>query len=270
MGGHPREERTWDEANQGASGPSPCPPSTAGGASPSSPSCSGWRSPPASPERAWPRWRWLCSSPAAPCACWPKTGATGGGCPAPRPPSGCSPPPRWWPPAVDTGRPRGDPRFWWAAAAALPVAAAQVGADLTRRNRAFLAEAAGAVAMGLPPRRSLWRRGGRRARHSLCGGDRRRALPSSSRASPDPPQQGTGCAPRRDPRRPRVLRRPPGRPGRGRCRALDRSRRHRRPLGLGRSRPGAAPGPARTLGWTQVAAGLLVVGATAAGYHLGW
>ena len=30
------------------------------------------------------------------------------------------------------------------------------------------------------------------------------------------------------------------------------------------------PVPARTLGWTQVLAGLLVVAATAAGYHLGW
>jgi len=30
------------------------------------------------------------------------------------------------------------------------------------------------------------------------------------------------------------------------------------------------PGAARTVGWTQIAAGLLVVALTAAGYHLGW
>ena len=36
---------------------------------------------------------------------------------------------------------------------------------------------------------------------------------------------------------------------------------------LSLSRP---PVPARTLGWTQIAAGLAVVGITAAGHYLGW
>lgn len=167
---------------------------------------------------------------------------------------------------------RGDPRFWWAAAAALPVAATQVGADLTRRNRAFLAEAAGAVAMGAAaPGIALaagWEAAPAFALWAVVAG---RALPSilfvrvqirrskGQAARPAAAHAAHAAA----------------------VAALGT-------LALAGALPWTAAGavaglwvwaafglgwppvPTRTLGWTQVAAGLLVVGATAAGHHLGW
>ncbi len=167
---------------------------------------------------------------------------------------------------------RGDPRFWWAAAAALPVAAAQVGADLTRRNRAFLAEAAGAVAMGAAaPAIALaagWEAGPAFALWAVIAG---RALPSilfvraqirRSKGQAVHPA-ATHAAHGLFVALLAVLAAGGAAPwtAAGAIAGLWAWA----ALGLGRP-----PVPARTLGWTQVAAGLLVVGATAAGYHLGW
>lgn len=167
---------------------------------------------------------------------------------------------------------QGDPRFWWAAAAALPVAAAQVGADLTRRNRAFLAEAAGAVAMGAAaPAIALaagWEAGPAFALWAVVAG---RALPSilfvraqirrskgqASRPAPTHAAHGAAVAALA------ILAAGGAAPwtASGAVAGLWAW------AAFGLERP---PVPTRTLGWAQVAAGLLVVGATAAGHHLGW
>jgi hypothetical protein len=167
---------------------------------------------------------------------------------------------------------QGDTRFWWAAAAALPVAAVQVGADLARRNRAFVAEAAGALAMGATaPAIALaagWEPGPAFALWAVIAG---RALPSILFV-------------RAQIRRSRG---PVARPAATHA-AHGIALAALAGLAAGGALPWAAAGavaglwawvvvslrrppvPARTLGWTQVAAGLLVVGATAAGHHLGW
>jgi hypothetical protein len=167
---------------------------------------------------------------------------------------------------------RGDSRFWWAVAAALPAAAWQVGADLSRRSRAFLAEAAGAVTMGAAaPAIALaagWEAGPAFALWAVAAG---RGLPSIlfvraqiRRTRGEPASPGAAHA------------------AHGMALAALAG------LAAVGALPWAAPGaiaglwawavvglrrpavPARTLGWTQVLAGLLVVGVTTAGHYLGW
>jgi len=163
-------------------------------------------------------------------------------------------------------------RFWWAVAAALPAAVAQVAADLTRRSRSLWAEAAGALAMGAAaPAVAL--AGGWEAAPSfaLWGVIAGRSLPSillvraqfrrarGEPAAPAPAHFGHGAA----------------------VAGLTT-------LGAAGLLPWTAaaavaflwafavwalarpPLPTRTLGWAQVLAGLLVVALTAAGHHLGW
>jgi len=167
---------------------------------------------------------------------------------------------------------RGDPRLWWAAAAALPVAAAQVGADLARRNRAFLAEASGAVAMGAAaPAIALaggWEAAPAFALWAVIAG---RALPSILFVRAQ-------------------IRRSKGQAARPAATHAAHAVFVALLAGLaaGDAAPWTAAGavaglwasaafglrrpplPTRTLGWTQVAAGFLVVAATASGHYLGW
>jgi hypothetical protein len=167
---------------------------------------------------------------------------------------------------------RGDPRFWWAGAAALPAAAAQIGADLTRRNRAFLAEAAGALAMGAAapaialaagweagPAFALWAVIAGRALPSilLVRAQIRRSRDQAARPAATHAAHGAAAATLG------ALAAAGALPwaAAGTVAGLWAW------AGLSLSRP---PVPARALGWTQMAAGLLVVGATAAGHHLGW
>jgi len=165
-----------------------------------------------------------------------------------------------------------DGPFWWALLAAAPAAAFQAGADLARRGRTFPAEAAGAIAMGAAaPAIALaagWGPGPAFGLWAVVAG---RALPSI------------------------LLVRAQIRRGRGGSAApLPCHAAHLvaaaalSGLAAGGQVPwtaGAAvaalwagasaalrrpPVPARTLGWTQVMAGLLFVAATIAGHHLGW
>jgi hypothetical protein len=162
--------------------------------------------------------------------------------------------------------------FWWALAAAVPAAAWQVGADAARRSRKFLAEAAGAVAMGAAaPAIALAARWGAAPAFGLWAVLAGRALPSillvraqirrskgePARPAPTHAAHGvaltalavlaaTGVVPWA---------------AAGAITALWAW------AALSLARP---PMPARTLGWTQMAAGLVVVAVTAAGHHLGW
>jgi hypothetical protein len=167
---------------------------------------------------------------------------------------------------------QGDARFWWAVVAALPAAAGQVGADLGRRSRTFLAEAAGAVAMAAAaPAIALtagWEAGPAFALWAVAAG---RGLPSilfvraqirrtrGESASPAAAHAAHGMA----------LAALAGLAaagalpwaGAGAIAGLWAW------VVVGLRRPAV---PARTLGWTQVLAGLLVVGVTTAGHYLGW
>ncbi|MBN2113643.1 MAG: YwiC-like family protein [Acidimicrobiia bacterium] len=162
-------------------------------------------------------------------------------------------------------------RLWWAVAAALPAAGAHVAADLTHRSRSFWAEAAGAVAMGAAaPALALaggWEAGPAFALWAVIAG---RALPSilfvraqfrRARGEPAAPAvahfaHGIALA------------------GLAALAAAD--------LLPWTAAAAAAflwafamwalarpPVPARTLGWTQMAVGFLVVGLVATGHHLG-
>jgi hypothetical protein len=162
--------------------------------------------------------------------------------------------------------------FWWALAAAVPAAAWQVGADVARRSREFLAEAAGAVAMGaVAPAIALaagWEAAPAFGLWAVLAG---RALPSillvraqirRSKGEPAGPAPthtahdvaltalaglaATGAVPWA---------------AAGAIAALWAW------AALSLARP---PVPARTLGWAQMAVGLVVVAVTAAGHHLGW
>lgn len=161
--------------------------------------------------------------------------------------------------------------FWWPLLAALPLAAFQVGADLARRGRWFLSEAAAAVAMGaVAPAIALAHGGEAVPAFGLWAVLAARDLPSI------------------------LLVRAQIRRGRGQpARPAPAYAAHAVALGSLAALaargvvPGAAalaaallwtwalaslarpPLPARALGWTQVLAGLLVVGCTAAGHHLG-
>lgn len=162
--------------------------------------------------------------------------------------------------------------FWWALAAAVPAAAVQVAADLAHRNRDFLAEAAGAVAMGAAapaialaagwdagPAFGLWaviaaravpsillvraqiRRGrGEPGRPAACYGAHALALAAVGTLAgvSTVPRAAVGAVALLWAWAAFSLRRPPV--------------------------------PARTLGWTQMLTGLLVVALTALGHHLGW
>jgi len=162
--------------------------------------------------------------------------------------------------------------FWWPLVAALPAAAWQVAADLIRRSRAFLDQAAGAVAMGAAaPAIALaagWEAAPAFGLWAVVAG---RALPSIllvraqiRRARGEPASPGAAHAA------------------------------HAMAVGalatlaamgtvpwaaaaataalwagavVGLARP---PIRARAVGWTQIVAGLLVVAIVAIGYHLGW
>lgn len=167
---------------------------------------------------------------------------------------------------------QGDPRFWWAAAAALPAVVTQVGADFARRNRAFVAEAAGAVAMGAAaPAIALaggWAAAPAFALWAVIAG---RALPSilyvraQIRRS-----KGQAAHPAATHAAHAVFVTLLALLGAGGVAPWTASGAVAglwawAAFGLGRP-----PVPTRTLGWTQVAAGILVVGVTAAGHHLGW
>ncbi len=157
-------------------------------------------------------------------------------------------------------------------AAALPVAAGQVSADLTRRGRAFLAEAAGAVAMGAAaPAIALaagWEAAPALALWAVVAG---RALPSILFVRAQIRRSKGQPAPLPRPTPPTASPWPPS-PVLAAAGALPWTAVGAlaglwawAAFGLGRP-----PVPARTLGWAQVAAGLLVVGATVAGHYLGW
>lgn len=165
-----------------------------------------------------------------------------------------------------------DGPFWWALVAAVPAAAWQVGADFARRSREFLAEAAGAIAMGAAaPAIALaagWAAAPAFALWAVLAG---RALPSIllvraqvRRSQGEPAHPAAAHA------------------------AHAAAVAVLAALAAWEAVPWAAaaalaalwawaalslrrpPGPTSTLGWTQVAAGLAVVGITAAGHHLGW
>ncbi len=162
--------------------------------------------------------------------------------------------------------------FWWALAAALPATAGQVGADLTRRSREFLAEAAGAVAMGAAapaialaagweaaPAFGLWAVLAGRAlpsillvRAQIRRGKGEPAGAAATHAAHDLALAALGGL--------AAIGAVPWAAA-GAIAALWAWA----ALSLGRP-----PVPARTLGWTQMAAGLVVVAVTAAGHHLGW
>ncbi len=166
----------------------------------------------------------------------------------------------------------GDGRFWWALAAAVPAAAWQVGADLARRSREFLAEASGAVALGAAapaialaagleaaPAFALWAVLAGRSlpaillvRAQIRRGKGEPARPAATHAA-----HGVALAAVGGLAAAGVL---PWTAG-GALAALWAW------AALSLARP---PVPARTLGWTQMAAGLLVVALTAVGHHLGW
>jgi len=162
--------------------------------------------------------------------------------------------------------------WWWPPVAALPAAAWQIGADLTRRGREFLAEAAGAVAMGAAAPAIVLAGGGEVV--TACGlwaVLAARSLPSILLVRAQ-------------------IRRGRGEPG---AAGATHAAHGMALAGIGGlasigALPWAAlgalgalwlwagislahpPVPARTLGWAQVRAGLLVVTVTAAGHHLGW
>jgi hypothetical protein len=162
--------------------------------------------------------------------------------------------------------------WWWPLVVAGPVAAWQVRADLTRRGRQFPAEAAGAVAMGAAaPAIALaagWEAATALALWAVAAG---RGLPSilfvraqirRTRGEPAAPSaahaaHGIALA---------------ALAGLAAADALPWAAVGALAAlwlwaGISLARP---PVPARTLGWAQVLAGLLVVAATAAGHHLGW
>jgi hypothetical protein len=160
--------------------------------------------------------------------------------------------------------------FWWAALAALPAAATQLGLDLARRSRSFLAEAAGALAMGCAaPAIALAGGWDAAPAFGLLAVIAGRAVPSILLVRAQIRRTRGG------PARPAATHAAHGSalaalaalaatgtvawPAAGAVTALWVW------AGLSLARP---PMPARTLGWTQMAAGLLVVAATAAGHHL--
>ncbi len=162
--------------------------------------------------------------------------------------------------------------WWWPLLAALPLAAVQVGADLTGRRRSFPAEASGALAMGaaapmialahgweLAPAFGLWAVLGARdlvsillVRAQIRRGRGEPALPLATHLAHAATLvalgslAAVGVVP---------IASAPALAGLWVWAALSLAR---------------PPVPARTLGWTQVLAGLLVVAATAVGHHLGF
>lgn len=165
-----------------------------------------------------------------------------------------------------------DGAFWAPLAAASPLAAVQLWADLARRNRQPIAESAGAVAMGAAAAMIALADGwGPAPGFGLWAVLAARDVPSILLVRAQ-------------------IRRGRGRPARPAATHVA----HLTAVGalaglaaagtvpfaaalaiallwisalVGLARP---PAPAHTLGWTQVLAGLLVVGSTAAGHYLGF
>lgn len=161
--------------------------------------------------------------------------------------------------------------FWWPLPAAAPLAAFQVWADLTHRSRGFAAEAAGALAMAAAaPMIALADGWGPASAFGLWAVVTARNVPSILLVRAQ-------------------IRRGRGQPARSAPTHAADAVTLASLAGLAALQvvPVAAtaaiallwawavvslarpPVPARTLGWTQVLAGVLVVGFTAAGHHLG-